>query len=116
MQVVIYNTERVNPFLGNLEDNLMDFDLHHKGMELVSKGLMRFEELQLAVKRAMNICRTSNINVRRHFKAVYISREGILLRDWRLSDLARKLVLINGDSNNEIVAQIQLGLLEEYHK
>lgn len=116
MQIVIYNTESVSPVFDDLIENVLDVELRYKGTDLVSSGLMRFEEMQFAVKRAINICKTSQLVVRKHFKPFYVSREGVIIRDWKLSQLARKLVLVNGDSNNKVVAKIQLELLEEYRR
>lgn len=112
MHIVLYNTYNLNKSLNDLEENIIDVELRYKATDLVTSGYLRFEEMQNAVKRAMSICKAADIRVRKHFKAVYLCREGILLRDWRLSHMARKLVLLNGDANNPYVAKIQLELLE----
>ncbi|SFT41754.1 hypothetical protein SAMN05216474_0447 [Lishizhenia tianjinensis] len=112
MHIILYNSVNTNVDLNDLEEHLIDIDLRYRATELVTTGHMGFEEMQQAVKRAMNICKVAGVEVRKHFKAIYLCREGILLRDWRLSALARKLVVINGDPNNLYVAKVQIDLFQ----
>ncbi|MGZ4034612.1 MAG: hypothetical protein ACXVPU_07880 [Bacteroidia bacterium] len=70
------------------------------------------DELQSAIKNAIEICIASGFPMEEHFRRIYkCSPEGILY-DWKLSLLAYKLVCLNGSTSNPKVAQLQVELIK----
>ena len=70
------------------------------------------EELDDAIKSAIEICINSGIPTEENFKRIYMCSSNGILNDWKLSAFAYKLVCLNGDSSNRKVAHFQVELLE----
>lgn len=92
--------------------NEKDADMVYMASTLMPLGFNDMRQLKCAVDRAIKICMAAAIPVNAHFKLLYLSDHGQLVCDWKLSRLARQLVLINGDPNNPIIAKMQIRLLE----
>lgn len=78
--------------------------------------LMQFEsqdELNDAVKRAMEVCQCSGYSLKNNFKRVFKSTPYGLVYDWKLSVLAYNLVMLNGSSMNRLVASLQVSILKK---
>lgn len=112
MEIAVYNYTFRNEVLQRLQESIMDRELHYFASELTELGVMENDDMLQAINRAMQICRTNGIPVRAHFKSIYLSRGGQLFADWRLSDLGRKLVLLNGNPLNPVIARLQLEILK----
>jgi len=69
-------------------------------------------ELEIAVQRAIRACKALNLKVRCHFLPVFRDLDGQLVSDWRLSATAYRLVIINGNPSNPLVAKVQLEVLK----
>jgi len=80
-------------------------------------GEMRFEsvdELQEAVKRAMELCRASGLPLSMNFRRIFKSSPLGIVFDWRLSALAYRLVQLNGNPSNPFIARLQIDLLKSF--
>ena len=58
-------------------------------------------------------CCTANVPVAENFKPVYLSKNGEVICDWRVSTLGRQLILLNGNPAIAQVAKLQLELLQK---
>ena len=114
MNITVYPTSRYPDSIDRFLDALLDADLTFYASELRDIGLGDDEDIRQAVERAVQICNASAISVRKNFKCVYRwDRERHTVTcDWRLSPMARKLVIMNGNASNPLVAKVQLTLLE----
>lgn len=113
MSMTIYHNHLRNELLDRLLENLLDAELEYTASELfVSLGLIDPYKIDAAVARAIQICQTASIPVRNNFKPVYMSSHGQIVCDWRLSPLARKLVILNADASHPLVAKVQVELLK----
>ena len=63
---------------------------------------------QEPLDRAMHACTALNIPVDYNFKKVYYFKDGELITDWQLSELASYLFMINCNPLNPFVAKAQL--------
>ena len=80
--------------------------------DLLSNGFSDMRQINEAIDRAIQICLSSStFSIKKNFKPVYISDNGNMLCDWKLSPIARKLVIVNADASIPIVAKIQFELL-----
>ena len=66
------------------------------------------EEIALSLSRAFRVCASLNIPFHRHFKKVYCFDGTYLIPDWKISDLASYLIVINCNPIHEGVAKAQL--------
>ncbi|HWY37220.1 MAG TPA: damage-inducible protein D [Bacteroidia bacterium] len=72
------------------------------------------EELQAAVKRAMELCIAQGYSVSSNFRRIFKSSPLGIIFDWKLSALAYNLVRLNGDPSNPLVAHLQISLLKNF--
>jgi hypothetical protein len=114
VQMILYREKNSETAEEEFLDFLQDVRLSHLASDMFVYGFNDSEELAAAVERAINVCRTLQISVRQNFKPVYIYRDSGIIKDWRLSDLGRKLVILNGDCKNPYVAQLQIQLLSNF--
>lgn len=110
VNVVLYQERNMESAEEEWMDLLLDLQFTHLASELFVYGF-NTEELSEAIERSLNVCRTMGIPVRQNFKPVYIYRDTAIIKDWRLSDLGRKLVILNGNGKNPYVAKLQIQLL-----
>jgi hypothetical protein len=90
-----------------------DKNLIYSASEAADK--MEFEtpdELQDAVKRAMELCISTGLPVNCNFKRFFKSTALGIICDWKLSALAYHLVQLNGGPSNPQVARMQFDLLK----
>ncbi len=63
---------------------------------------------QEPLDRAMHACAALNIPVNFNFRKVYCFKDGEMMTDWQLSELATYLFMINCNPLNPVVAKAQL--------
>lgn len=103
-----YNSS-INTFL----DNLAEQNLKFYASDLLEKhGCQSREELGQAIKRASEVCSCMHLPLQENIKAVYRAQNGEVIPDWRLSPMPYMLLLINADSRNHLVAQLQVELVK----
>lgn len=73
------------------------------------------KELEMAIKRAMAICRNLGFPLEQHFSKRYVSNSDShnLKIDWQMSKTAYFLTMINGDPDNPLVGRFQWELLKK---
>lgn len=76
-------------------------------------GLTGQAETEEAIRRAMDACRSRQLPLREHFKPVYRCEEKKVILDWKLSELAWCLVMLNANPANPAVGHFQLALLQK---
>ena len=99
-----------------LQDAMNDSNLIFNANSLLDAGFRSGEEIEIAVERAKSVCMNSGVVISQHFKSIYVSDEGhhTVQRDWRLSRLAYTLSILNGSSDNPLVARLQMTILNAY--
>ena len=110
MKLTIHSYQ-LHEALEQFRSTIHERNLRFLASELMDRHLMDYLEIQRAIKRAMIVCKTLDLPIEAHFKPLYVSRSGQVLCDWKLSDLGRKLVLINGNPANPFVAMLQKELI-----
>lgn len=66
------------------------------------------KEIENAVNRSFDACKTLQISKNQNFKKIYRFDGKNILIDWKISSLACYLVIINCNPSNEFVARAQL--------
>jgi hypothetical protein len=112
MNITIYRQER-SQGLDDFVDAFTHRNLRYYASELQTLGLEMPGDIYVAVGRALKACQTLHIAANQHIKTVYLFRDGTIYSDWLLSPLGLKLVLLNADPTNAVVAKIQMRLLRE---
>ncbi len=92
----------------------------YSGLQYSSKRLLRYgfdtrEAIETALQRAVCICKSRGIPVKKHFRYFYqvdmVNRQ--VSREWRMSKLGYYLLLCNGAPGNPYVAAFQMEMLRE---
>ena len=73
------------------------------------------EELHESVKRAMKLCMSAGIPIKGNFQRIYKCSVGEIRYDWKLSELAYKLVCLSGSADNPCVARTTIKLIKQAH-
>jgi hypothetical protein len=111
MNITIYRSSFQNDSFNQYLESLIDHKLKYLASDLSEYGAIPTAELRKAIERSIQVCKTTNISVRKNFKAVYISTNGQLICDWRISKLGLELILLNADPSTEFVANYQLEII-----
>lgn len=76
------------------------------------KEVLAFDEddddFETALQRALRVCETLAITVDDHFRSVYRYDRTALIHDWKLSNLACYLIIVNANPKNKHVARAQV--------
>ena len=115
MQLTIIHSQ-TSPVVDEFEEKLAMLNLVHYASEAINE--MEFEsleELHESVKRAMEICISAEISMKGNFLRVYKSYVEGITYDWKLSELAYKLVCISGNPSNPNVAHAIIQLIKNEH-
>ena len=103
-----YNSPHFEEFLHSLQER----KLRYYASELQKiLELPQLNQLDEALRRAMHVCRSQQLELAEHFKPIYRCEETGVLKDWKLSPLAWCLVMMNADPAYPEVARMQLALI-----
>lgn len=86
--------------------------LHYASEAAAEMEFDSMEELHESVKRAMELCLSSGISIKGNFQHVYKCFDNGLTYDWKLSQVAYKLVCLNGKTSNTNVARLTIQLIK----
>ncbi|HEX6191633.1 MAG TPA: hypothetical protein VFZ42_04680 [Chitinophagaceae bacterium] len=98
-----------------LEDKLVDRNLMHYASSLLEKGLQDADELNMALCKALTALDSAQVPAYMHFKKVFVSRGHDIVTDWLVSTLALRLIMLNANVTNPVVAHLQIEVLSNNH-
>jgi hypothetical protein len=106
---------RLNLALEAFEEALDFSGLCYSSQDLQAYGFEDDHSVQVAVKRAMQLCRSLEIEPKRHFRLLYNvdMKNCQAFRQWRVSRLGFYLVLCNGAPTNPFVGAFQMKLIRK---
>ncbi len=97
-----------------LDDFLQTFysrQLNFLASDLLDKDYSP-EDIVVALKKAMKICRKAGMDVDQHFMPLYTGRDGTSICDCKLSLVGYRLLLLNANPDNPATAAFQMKLLK----
>lgn len=112
MNITFYRDDSSKEILQEFLESVLDLDLKYLASDLTGYGFTLSNDLTEAVERAICVCRTAEISVRENFKPIYIFGDGQIICDWRISDLGQKLIILNANPCNPLVANYQLQMIK----
>ncbi|MGS0527100.1 hypothetical protein ACU8V7_20070 [Zobellia nedashkovskayae] len=114
MQISIYRKEnQTADSINNFTDFYYGLRMHFFASDLLYKGLSP-KQISSAVEKAMNVAKSSKMNLREHFRPVFSSIDNEIISDCKLSRLGYGLVLMNAETKLSIVGKWQLKVLESF--
>lgn len=85
--------------------------LIHYASCLLEKGLPDEDELELALQKAITAITAARLPVHCHFRKIFVSSDHDLKTDWLVSELGLRLILMNANVLNPVVARWQVKVL-----
>jgi hypothetical protein len=82
--------------------------------QLLTQGLENLTELEKALQKALTVLTTATIPVTVHFKTVFICERRAIKKDWLVSELGLRLIILNAAVTNPAVARLQIELLSTH--
>jgi hypothetical protein len=99
--------------LDEIEDRFNSRQLTHYASQLLGKCLQDEADLDKALKKAITTLTAARLPSYKHFKKVYIC-SGEIRKDWLVSELGLRLILLNADVSNPVVARMQVKILANH--
>ena len=113
MEIEIFNQNYTNDIIDQFQEIMLNEELKFFASDMLSYGFNNMQEIDEAIVRAIQICQTASIPLRKNFKSIYLSNNGGgIICDWKLSAFSRKLVILNAAATIPLVAKFQIGLLK----
>jgi hypothetical protein len=97
--------------LDDFEETLIRKTLTHYASQLLVNGLHDEMELEAALHKAITALQAVHLPAENHFRKIFISYGGELRTDWLVSDLGIRLIMMNADVSNPVVARLQIEIL-----
>ncbi len=110
--IVEYNYTTIPEVIKNFEDVLTARKLTHLASEMALLGIEDPEDINEAIEKAIMVCKRAGIRAADHFKPVYFCKNSKIFRDWRMSDFAFKLAIINADIRYKVVSVTQVEMVK----
>jgi hypothetical protein len=113
--IVVYSSRFDNHshLFDEIEERFADKAMHHYASELLEKCLKDEQELETAMQRTMIALCGAHLSCREHVKKVFVSYGDSIRNDWLVSDLAFRLIIMNADVSNPIVARLQVEIVKD---
>ena len=110
---IITRSVNSNPIFADIHEQLRELNYVRFASEAAySMEFSDRQELDQAIRRAIEICMTAGLHLEDHFKRIYICTESGIVTDWKLSIYGYQLVCLNGSPSNENVARMQTSLVK----
>ncbi|MDZ4845226.1 MAG: hypothetical protein SH857_06715 [Chitinophagales bacterium] len=114
-QITLYSTKQSNSapdeFVNALHDSLLRYSMRH----IILAGITSQENIMDALQKAMQICLLAGVNVRHHFRQVFVfdKNTGTTHTDWLMSKKGLNLIIMQSPVVNEQIARWLFELAEE---
>lgn len=108
----VYRTHKV---IDGFSKAYYQHQLNYLASDLLDKGFQPTDILE-ALSRAMKVCRNADLVVERHFMPLYSDKNGVTIRDCKLSLTGYRLVMLNANPDHPVAARFQIKILEQIGK
>jgi hypothetical protein len=111
--LVVYTSyyDNHSSFMDELEEKLVERTLTHYASQLLENCLHDESDLETALQKAVIAMNTVQPPASNHFRKIFISRGAEVVTDWLVSDLGLRLIILNADVSNPVVARLQVEIL-----
>lgn len=113
MEIAIFTNEYRPYSIDNFMDFYYSLQMRFFASDLLYQGLSP-KQISDAVVKAINVAKSSGMNIREHFKPVFSSMASEVISDCKLSRLGYGLVLMNAETKLSVVGKWQRKVLEDY--
>jgi hypothetical protein len=113
MDLVLYTADEPDMFSNEIEDALLVHTLTHYAGRLIGKAMKNAEDLETALAKSITAVAAAHLPAAHHFRRVYVSDVTGIRTDWLVSDLGLRMLILNADVSNPLVAQLLVNLLSK---
>lgn len=116
MDTIVLFDARLKAVLEAFNEALTHRELQYELSSLTRYGFSDMEEIDLALKRTMAVCKGLGVDPKKHFGYFYRVDmvKGQTSREWRASKLGFYLVLSNGLPRNPYTGALQVEMLTSF--
>ena len=108
-----YQYNQIDPVLELFINRINELKYRYYASELLNRIIKTSDfNLDLAVRKAIAICKITGMPVKEHFTCIYRADSFGLKKDWKLSELASSIIIISYESSTEEIKKIQNALLD----
>ncbi len=112
MEITIFTNEyKPAESIVHFMDFYYSLRMKYLASDLLKQGL-KPNQINEAMVRAINVGKTSGMDIGKHFRPVFSGIEKEIISDCRLSHLAYILVLMNADVELQVVGDFQVSVLQ----
>jgi hypothetical protein len=110
-----YQYNRIDPVLEAFINRVNELNYRYYASELLNRIIKSSDfNLDLAIRKAIAICKITGLPSQEHFTCIYRSDSFGLQKDWKLSELACSIIIISYESSSDKINEIQNALLDYY--
>lgn len=113
MEIAVFTTANRPHSIDSFMDFYYSLQMKFLASDLLRQGLSPIQ-IGDAVIKAINVAKSSGMNVRENFKPVFSSIANEVISDCKLSRLGYGLVLMNAETKFSAVAKWQRKVLEDF--
>ncbi len=108
-----YEYNYTDPIIESFISQVNELKYHYYASELLSR-LMQSDDFDFdaSIRKAIAVLRLTGIPVQEHFSCIYRSDIMGTKRDWKLSELACSLIVINAKPASNEIEEIQDALMK----
>lgn len=77
-------------------------------------GITDEQHIREALSRSISAIKQSNLPQKLHFRRIFIEKNGSVVEDWVLSEIAWKLTILNLPPVNSTIARMQMKLIKNF--
>ncbi|MEO8406507.1 MAG: hypothetical protein ABI480_17985 [Chitinophagaceae bacterium] len=100
-----------HPLLEEIEEQLNEQNLVYYASCLLEKGLPDEDELEAALQKAIMAVLAAGLFAHCHFRKIFVWDDHEMKTDWLVSDLGLRLILMNANVSNPLVARWQVEII-----
>ena len=94
-----------------IDEKLEALDFTHYSSQLKDKVFEDENDLCQAIYKAIDALAAAGMPVHRHFRCIYICEDGQLKRDFLVTDLGFRMIIVHADAANPVAARLQVETL-----
>jgi hypothetical protein len=106
----VYNDMQAH-WVEDAAERMAEKELVNYASQLLGHGIDDEMELETAMHKAITALSAAHMPASHHFKKVFICVGHDIKYDWLVSNLGLRLIVMNADVSNPVVARLQIDML-----
>lgn len=96
MLIEYYKSQMLNSEMEYFANCISELELKFYASNVLPRiGIIEKTDFEAAINKAAALCRLTNIPVSKHFKVIYKENNKSIIKDWKLSQFACRIILIS---------------------